>query len=144
VSVVKDAKLNTEDLQETIDNIHNVKTSLLGDITASSGFAHEISWLNPDLMYDFNVIEVCRTCPAGTFFDNFRRDLTEYVINSKSRDALFKKINSKESVEKLRVVHLTNGRCHNSNVTHAKMVCTGWQINLYLNAKFVHQKHSLY
>ena len=109
--VLKDGKLNKEDLQETIDNIKMVKDFLLKGIDPPTGFSHEISWLNSDLIYDFNVVEVCQSCPAGTFFDKFRRDLTKYTVNSKARDALFKlkQVTNAKMIDKWTLSQL---RCH--------------------------------
>ena len=56
-------------------------------------FAHEISWLNDDVLSDFETVGICAPCPAGTYFNDANADLATTVFGSQERLNVIKKMN---------------------------------------------------
>ena len=64
-------------------------------ISANSqqSFAHEISWLNENVLTDFYTKGICAPCPAGTYFNDANADLAMTVFGSQERLNVIKKMN---------------------------------------------------
>lgn len=60
---------------------------------SQQSFAHEISWLNDDVLTDFDTMGICAPCPAGTYFNDANADLATTVFGSQERLNVIKKMN---------------------------------------------------
>ena len=51
---------------------------------AKQNSGHDISWLKLESFQDFDKIEICEQCPAGTYFDGNEREYTTTILPPKS------------------------------------------------------------
>lgn len=104
---------NSEHLDVVKDSFNTFKTFMTGNVHVATDFFYEISWLKIESLYSFQYMEVCVSCPPGTYFNRNSLNLAQGVGNGDSRASIIDRENSMgNDVVYLKNWSLYQLRCH--------------------------------